>query len=353
MSRRHPFLGQFFVCTTSGTTGHPGFSHDPFPGSLPGLHLRSIWPAVGRAAGHGPPPAALGGRGGHRRTLRRGRLGAMAAQAQPVAPARVPGIPGATAARGARSGPQRLRPLGHHRLPECPSPARRGASGRPVSGAGGGGAGRRVLRAGGADPHHRGVRGALHDAYAASEFTPIALECRRGWLHVNSDWAILEPVDADYRPAPPGEPSHTVLLTNLANLRTAAHPLRPRRLRAGQVRPLRVRQPVARHPGRGAAVTTSSRSVPPTEPPSGSFRSRSDRSSTKRRGCTAASWSRRDRRPSGSGSTRNPGPMPRRCGPRRPRSCWTTSPGWNWGTSTSSVRTSRRNRAARAGSSGR
>ena len=28
---------------------------------------------------------------------------------------------------------------------------------------------------------------------------------------------LLEPVDRDYRPTPPGEPSHTALLTNLAN----------------------------------------------------------------------------------------------------------------------------------------
>ena len=30
-------------------------------------------------------------------------------------------------------------------------------------------------------------------------------------------WAILEPVEEDYRPTPPDRPSHTVLLTNLAN----------------------------------------------------------------------------------------------------------------------------------------
>jgi phenylacetate-coenzyme A ligase PaaK-like adenylate-forming protein len=41
--------------------------------------------------------------------------------------------------------------------------------------------------------------------------------CGERWLHVNSDWAVLEPVDADYRPVPPGEQSHTVLLSNLAN----------------------------------------------------------------------------------------------------------------------------------------
>jgi phenylacetate-coenzyme A ligase PaaK-like adenylate-forming protein len=36
-------------------------------------------------------------------------------------------------------------------------------------------------------------------------------------LHVNSDWLILEPVERDYSPTPPGAMSHTVLLTNLAN----------------------------------------------------------------------------------------------------------------------------------------
>ncbi|RME52744.1 MAG: phenylacetate--CoA ligase family protein, partial [Caldilineae bacterium] len=57
----------------------------------------------------------------------------------------------------------------------------------------------------------------VHDFYAASEFMSIAWDCPAGWLHVNSDWVILEPVDADGRPTPPGKPSHSVLLTNLAN----------------------------------------------------------------------------------------------------------------------------------------
>lgn len=38
-----------------------------------------------------------------------------------------------------------------------------------------------------------------------------------GWLHVNVDWVVFEPVDADYRPVAPGEQSHTVLISNLAN----------------------------------------------------------------------------------------------------------------------------------------
>lgn len=57
----------------------------------------------------------------------------------------------------------------------------------------------------------------VHDGYGASEFLAIAWDCGRGALHVNSDWVSLEPVDQAYRPVPPGVPSHTTLLTNLAN----------------------------------------------------------------------------------------------------------------------------------------
>jgi phenylacetate-coenzyme A ligase PaaK-like adenylate-forming protein len=57
----------------------------------------------------------------------------------------------------------------------------------------------------------------IANEYGASECMSIAFGCREGALHVNADWALLEPVDRDYRPTPAGEPSHTVLLTNLAN----------------------------------------------------------------------------------------------------------------------------------------
>jgi phenylacetate-coenzyme A ligase PaaK-like adenylate-forming protein len=57
----------------------------------------------------------------------------------------------------------------------------------------------------------------VRDAYAASEFMGIAFECKERQLHVNSDWVILEPVDVNYQPVPPGEASRTVLITNLAN----------------------------------------------------------------------------------------------------------------------------------------
>ncbi|MGE3923102.1 MAG: phenylacetate--CoA ligase family protein [Lautropia sp.] len=59
---------------------------------------------------------------------------------------------------------------------------------------------------------------AVIDSYGASEFLTIACECRHRQLHLNSDWLILEPVDASGRPTEPGVAGSTVLLTNLANL---------------------------------------------------------------------------------------------------------------------------------------
>ena len=57
----------------------------------------------------------------------------------------------------------------------------------------------------------------VREAYGASEFLSIAWPCRHDRLHVNADWVLLEGVDASGRPVPPGVPSHTTLLTNLAN----------------------------------------------------------------------------------------------------------------------------------------
>jgi phenylacetate-CoA ligase len=57
----------------------------------------------------------------------------------------------------------------------------------------------------------------VSQSYGASEFLAIACECARGHLHLNDDWVILEPVDAQDRPVPPGTPGATTLLTNLAN----------------------------------------------------------------------------------------------------------------------------------------
>lgn len=54
-------------------------------------------------------------------------------------------------------------------------------------------------------------------SYAATECPFISYSCEHGWLHVNSDWLVLEPVDTDYQPVPPGQQSHTALISNLAN----------------------------------------------------------------------------------------------------------------------------------------
>ncbi|WP_306335387.1 phenylacetate--CoA ligase family protein [Streptomyces sp. KL118A] len=53
--------------------------------------------------------------------------------------------------------------------------------------------------------------------YSATECTYLSHGCAEGWYHVNDDWAVLEPVGEDHRPTPPGEFSHTVLISNLAN----------------------------------------------------------------------------------------------------------------------------------------
>jgi phenylacetate-CoA ligase len=55
------------------------------------------------------------------------------------------------------------------------------------------------------------------DDYGASEFPNIAFDCGCGGLHVNRDWVILEPVDREGRPVREGTASSSVLLTNLAN----------------------------------------------------------------------------------------------------------------------------------------
>jgi putative adenylate-forming enzyme len=57
----------------------------------------------------------------------------------------------------------------------------------------------------------------VRELYAAAEFMGIAYSCDHGWLHLNHDWVILEPVNEAYEPVQPGQASHTVLLSNLAN----------------------------------------------------------------------------------------------------------------------------------------
>lgn len=57
----------------------------------------------------------------------------------------------------------------------------------------------------------------LANSYGASEFLALGSECAHGALHLNADWVLLEPVDAQGRPVPPGTCGEKVWLTNLAN----------------------------------------------------------------------------------------------------------------------------------------
>lgn len=55
------------------------------------------------------------------------------------------------------------------------------------------------------------------EGYSASEVPALSVACRHRRLHLNSDWYLVEPVDAHLDAVPVGELSHSVLVTNLAN----------------------------------------------------------------------------------------------------------------------------------------
>jgi phenylacetate-CoA ligase len=57
----------------------------------------------------------------------------------------------------------------------------------------------------------------VRNIYACTEVPFFSVGCEYHWFHVNTDWVVFEPVDEHYQPTPKGEPSHTVLISNLAN----------------------------------------------------------------------------------------------------------------------------------------
>ena len=217
------FLGRYFVCSTSGTTGHPGlFVHDrhacvvyeamsvPIDMAwLSGwqwvrmLHRRARWAVVVGTGGH------FAGEGwiaylARRHWWRHGSwrsfslqmpLPELVSELNEFGPVILTSYPSALEVLAGEQSAGRLRLR----------PAIVELGGESIDPAG---------RARIADAFGETV---VHNAYAASECLLIAFDCREGWLHVNADWAILEPVEADYSPTPPGRRSHTVLLTNLAN----------------------------------------------------------------------------------------------------------------------------------------
>jgi phenylacetate-coenzyme A ligase PaaK-like adenylate-forming protein len=218
-----PYSRQFFVCTSAGTTGHPGifvYDHNAIEvyRAITFARIGRAWFSAGdllRMAQRGFRWAAVLGTGGHyvgagwielerQRDVLRSHAYRVFSVQQPLAklvaglnafgPAMLTGYPSALEllAEEQAAGRLKLRPV----LLEC--------GGETLS---------QDARARIAVVFACPVR----NMYAASECLPMAFSCGHNWLHVNSDWVILEPVDEDFHPTPPGELSHTVLLTNLAN----------------------------------------------------------------------------------------------------------------------------------------
>ncbi len=217
------FCGEFFVCTSAGTTGHPGlFVYDRRAvETYRAISIGRITPAWAGARGllrmtrRGFRWAAVVGTGGHYAgagwmELER-RRSRWLSHAYRVFTVRQPLAELVTALNAfdpaiLTAYPSALELLAEEQL-----------------------AGRLNLRpvfaeiAGESTTHDACARAAaafgcpIRNVYAASEFLVMAFSCPHDWLHLNSDWAVLEAVDENLRPTPRGEPSHTVLLTNLAN----------------------------------------------------------------------------------------------------------------------------------------
>ncbi len=57
----------------------------------------------------------------------------------------------------------------------------------------------------------------VQTSYSCTEGGTVACECRKQHFHINDDWLIVEPVDAEGNPVPDGVLSDKILLTNLYN----------------------------------------------------------------------------------------------------------------------------------------
>lgn len=216
------FLGKYTVATTSGTTGMPGIFllDDRTLAVTKALVLRLMGSWLGvidviRIVGQGGRMAIVCATGGHyaevvaATRLRKGSQ--RRAKAIQVFPAHMP-LPEMVTELN-RFCPAILAPYASigallageqeaGRLQINPALVVLSAEGLP---------------AGGYDRIARAFDVRVRDSYAATECTFISYSCDYGWLHVNADWVVLEPVDADYRPVPPGKHSHTALISNLAN----------------------------------------------------------------------------------------------------------------------------------------
>lgn len=57
----------------------------------------------------------------------------------------------------------------------------------------------------------------IAESYSTSECLAIASRCAHGRLHLNSDFALVEPIDGNGQPVAEGELSDAILVTNLVN----------------------------------------------------------------------------------------------------------------------------------------
>ena len=225
------FLGRYTVATTSGTTGARGIfvMDDRSLAVTSALATRMLgaWLGVGdvfRIAARGGRTAMVMATGGHfasavaaaRLRRRGGRLASLRARAIGVFPVQTP-MPELVAALN-RFRPAVVAPYASTaallaaeqeagRLRIEPVLLALAAEGLPA------GERERIARA---------FDARVGDSYAATECPYLSYGCAHGWYHVNADWVIVEPVDADHRRVPPGERSHTVLVSNLA---TRAQPI--------------------------------------------------------------------------------------------------------------------------------
>ncbi|MHC5560174.1 phenylacetate--CoA ligase family protein [Kocuria sp. U4B] len=218
-----PYLGRYHVVTSSGTSGEPVvLLHDRRSWTVADVVLRVrarrsvLRPGVvGPVLHHGLRVGVLVATGGHfaaaaaaEDVRRRSRFladrvrvlsvlrpaGELVAELDALRPTVLLGYPSALALLAVEQEAGRLRiapalvAVGGEVLTAAARERIRGAFGCPVL-----------------------------DEYAASEVPGLAVACPRGRLHVNADWYLLEPVDEQHRPVPPGRTSSTVLVTNLAN----------------------------------------------------------------------------------------------------------------------------------------
>ena len=220
----HHFLGRYFVCTTSGTTGVPTMLvHDVGMLALSSaVELARAVPAWGLTLRDWSRFAKLGGRvaavfvtGGHfqgvasikRRYLdnpRREKTARMFSALSPLPeiveglndyqPAMLAAYPSSLALLAQEQQEGRL-----HINPVLVLP-----TGETLTAS---------IRA----EIESAFRTRVRQNYGASEMPVIAYDCGKGGLHVNADWVIFEPVDQSFQPVPPGQASHKVLMTNLAN----------------------------------------------------------------------------------------------------------------------------------------